>query len=259
MKATTLFNIGFAVLTFFLIRILKGTNAAAISAIPNGDSEQIEFRDYIVHRSGKRMPLVPLVVEGELFPGGPLYRVEGNSFEEVQRKLQNTPGFNATAFGNSTVELPDDSDNGLQERDRQVYNCMRKPRDFDGIIPEDIKPGIDKLLQPPWKNAFCYAAANACTFLVCSGEAGIFLCNHRTTTVRTVCGSACGRFAYNTWNRMMKDKRRGAMDPSALCLDWKVRNFRYIGWSWRESDMSWEVDIVPYRGKPCRLNQDPQQ
>lgn len=205
------------------------------------------------------MPIVPLRMEGELFPGGPMYTLESDTIDGIEAQLLENPLFNATAFADSSFVFPDESsDTGLEKRDRQVYLCERKPREFDGIDPEDVKPAIDKLLSPPWQNAFCYAAPHSYTFLGCHGESGILLCNHRDTTIRTVCGSACGRFSLNVWNRMMKDKKQHSLQLPAnggpLCRNWNLNSYQWIGWSWRESDMSWEVDLVPYRGKPCSLN-----
>ncbi|KAF3167943.1 hypothetical protein EYR41_011235 [Orbilia oligospora] len=259
MRATQVFQLGFAVLTFFLVGLLHGVTYAAVLPANKVAVGKKEFVDYLTHWSGEIMPLVPLRVEGEYYPGGPLYDLQGNGLDAIESQLLEDPRFNLTAFGNSTLDFTGEPFDGeLQKRDRQVYLCERKPRDFDGIVPEDVKPVIDKLLRPPWQKAFCYADANSCTFLGCHGESGIFLCNHRNTDLRTLCRSACGRFSLNVYNRMMKDKRQHSLklptNGEPICRGWNLNSYRYIGWSWLESDMSWEVDLIPYRGNPCPLN-----
>ncbi|KAK6339636.1 hypothetical protein TWF718_009032 [Orbilia javanica] len=256
MSITMIFKLCFTVLNFFAV-----CRMVASAAIPTNDAGigGIEVDGSFVRWSGQIMPIVPLKVEGELFPGGPSYTLEGDSLDAIEEQLLQNPLFNLTAFGNTTLEFPDESTSlGLQKRDRQVHFCERKPRDFDGIVPEDIKPAIDKLLRPPWHQAFCYAPAGACSFVACHGEAGIFLCNHRTSAVRTTCGSACGRFALNIFNKMMKDKKQHSLRLPAngepICRNWHLDSYRYIGWSWGDDANSWEVDVVPYRGKPCSLN-----
>ncbi|KAK6513903.1 hypothetical protein TWF506_008333 [Arthrobotrys conoides] len=259
MHVTQVFQLGFAVLTFFLIGIFNGVTYAAVLPANKAAAGKQEFKDYVTHWTGEIIPLVPLRVEGEYFPGGPTYSLEGNGLDAIESQLEQNPLFNVTAFGNTTLDFTgEEFDDDLQKRDRQVYLCERKPREFDGIVPEDVKPVIDKLLRPQWLRAYCYAAKNSCTFLGCHGEAGILLCNHRNTDIRTLCGSACGRFSLNVYNRMMKDKRQHSLQLPAngepLCRNWNLNSYRWIGWSWGESDTSWEVDLVPYRGNPCPLN-----
>ncbi|KAK6523696.1 hypothetical protein TWF281_001669 [Arthrobotrys megalospora] len=254
MRVTTFFKVGLAVFNLFAIGTFQKTNALTIPADPKVENG-VEHKDFITHHSGKRMPITPLRVEGELYPGGPKFDLQGHGIHGIEEQLLQHPLYNSSAFDNSTLEFLDEGTD-LHKRSRQIYYCERKPRAIEGVIPEDIKPAVDRLRQPPWQHAFCYAAPGSCTFLGCGGTAGIFLCNHRPTWFRTICGSACGRFAFNIYNRMMKDKQTNSVDWPAsgnfpLCVGWYVDTFRYIGWSKLDTDTSWEVNIVPYHGKPC--------
>ncbi|KAK6498835.1 hypothetical protein TWF481_011408 [Arthrobotrys musiformis] len=254
MRVTTIFQLGYAVLSLFSIGILRSANAAYIPIFKAG-----EGKDFLIHNSGKKMPITRLQVQGELYPGGPSYFLEGHGLHSIEKQLIEHPMFNITAFKNTTLEFKDDSDNKLQKRDRQIYWCERKPRASEGMDPDDIKPAIDFLRRPPWSNAFCYAAPGSCALVTCHGGAAIFLCNHRPTMFRTTCGSAVGRISWHLWHRMDMDKRRHSVDWPAngdfpMCVGWYFDTFRYIAWSKWDTDISWEINILPYHGQPCKID-----
>ncbi|KAK6531709.1 hypothetical protein TWF694_002885 [Orbilia ellipsospora] len=252
MLTTIFFKVVFALTFLLALGPFARVNCAVIPH--TGNTESVNRTHYITLGNGTRMPLAPLTVSGEYYPGGPTYELTGTSLEHIEHQLKQNPLFNPSAFGNSTISDSEHDDASLEKCNQQIYACQRVNAEGEfGVEPKNVLPAIAKLRSPAFENAWCYAPAGHCSNLACNHYAAVALCSWRTTVVKVHCGSAAGYHAKVLANLMSKDV--------AIGPNWTVRN-PCSGWNWIppkfytgrsfwDADPSWDVRVQAWAGDSC--------
>ncbi|KAF3924437.1 hypothetical protein AA313_de0208765 [Arthrobotrys entomopaga] len=257
MLTAIFFKIVFALTFLLTLGPVARVNCAAIPRA--GITKSVNGTQYITFGDGTSMPLAPLTVSGEYYPGGPTYELTGSSLEHIEYQLQQHPLFNASAFGNGTLSDSDHNDASLQKRFEfsQVYTCSRVNAEGEfGVEPNNVLPAIARLRSPAFENAWCYAPAGHCSNLACNHYAAVALCSWRTSVVKVHCGSAAGYHAKVLVNMMAKDVAIGpnwtVLNPCAG-WNWIPPKF-YTGRSFWDADPSWDVRVQAWAGDGCAPN-----
>ncbi|KAF3938961.1 hypothetical protein ABW19_dt0202580 [Dactylella cylindrospora] len=205
-----------------------------------GDKTSGPFQaGFVTLEDGTKVPITPLTISGEYYPGGPLYEKTGPSLEAIYEDLEKDPMFNATAFEELSTNTTAPA---LTKRAGQLFFCNRRRRNQGAHLP-DITAAINHLNSPRWKHAFCYAGATSCAILVCHGTASIYLCTSRGTHVRVYCGDVVGSIAQGIWTLMNIDYHWGYLFDDGICRSFGLPAKWYSGYSWWSDDSSWDVRI----------------